>query len=1307
MAGTRATGSDLSIGIPHRLVPSADDTALDSFASELAREWRHAAPDVAARRVPGTLVFADISGFTRLTERLAAHGRYGAEEISDHLDEVLSALLAAAYQRGAWLVKWGGDALLLMFEGPGHVRRACSASAALQSTMRRVGGRDTSVGHVRLRMSIGVHTGIVDFALLGQVHRELIVTGRAATLTARLEAAAEAGDILLSPRAAAALPASCRGARKGEGVLLARPPDCEPPEGAPHHGDGPVDDLLPELVLAHLAVGGGSGEHRPVAIGFVEFSGLARLRRRAGTNGVLAGLSHVVEVAQQACHRNHVSFHETDIAADGGKFMLVAGAPLAVEDPAEAMLCATRQILDDPGPLQLRAGVTLGRAFTGVVGPPFRRSYSVKGDVVNLAARIMGKAPPGGVWALPAAVEASRTRFTMQPVPAFRVKGKSEPVTVCGIGSPLARARTASDLPLIGRDVEVDALESALREVRRGAGRCIELVGEPGSGKTRLLNEALLRAGDMTVLSVAGEPFRGASPYAVVRSLLLAATGLGTCSLTALPVELRSWVRAHCPALEAWLPLLGTVVQTTFPDTPETADLALEFRGERLREVIVDLLAAAAPGPTVLTVDDLQFADAASREALDYLTSRLGEHPWLVVFATRVLEPSPYSNLDRTTRIVLPALTTVAAEVLVCADTDDAPLPPHVLRAVVDRGAGNPLFLRQLAQSLLQAGVADLPDSVETVLGVRIDQLHPRPREVLRAAAVLGMHVHRGLLAQLVSGEANSEALAGDLGQLGEFLEPDGVHLRFRQAIVREAAYDGLPFRRRADLHARLAKVLDARAGDSDAGLAVRAMHHFHAGHDDEALQLSWRAADRAAAAFANVEAVALYERALASARRLPGTPPVERADLFERLGDVQLRLGEFAASDVAYTAGRRLLAADPVRVARIGLKMARSASQRGDFEASRRRLRRTHRLVDFVDGPAADAIRLECTTREGFTLFRQGRLATARVRFLEVVARGEAAGQPDVLADALGMLDVIDMNAGIGIDGSRSRRALRLYLRLAGLAGQARMLNQLGYCAYFGGRWDDAITSYRQAQRLYERLGDLSNAAINDANVAEILVDQGRLEEAEVALTKAVRVWRAARADNEVAFGFALLGRVHARQGRFEVAEEMLSDARRRFQEQGARGEVVDADAYLAECLLLSGHASRALELAQATLQTASRLSEQPAQAPLLYRVLAASHDALGDMAAADAAYEAALDLARRRKAGHELALTVAAMADRQRRTGKPMDPALIQEAVPLQRRLGVVVDLSGYEDQQARPVARPVVPSQPGAPSQSAPTT
>ena len=159
------------------------DTAesLAAYVPRVALEWLVDSPAAVHRRLEGTLLFVDVSGFTALTERLAARGKVGAEEITDVIGSVFAEMLGVPPRYGADLLKWGGDASLLFFSEPASAARACRAAVLMSRTMGRIGRLKTSVGRVTLGVSIGAHSGGFDFYLLGDRHRELVVTGPAAS----------------------------------------------------------------------------------------------------------------------------------------------------------------------------------------------------------------------------------------------------------------------------------------------------------------------------------------------------------------------------------------------------------------------------------------------------------------------------------------------------------------------------------------------------------------------------------------------------------------------------------------------------------------------------------------------------------------------------------------------------------------------------------------------------------------------------------------------------------------------------------------------------------------------------------------------------------------------------------------------------------------------------------------------------------------------------------------------------------------------------------------------------------------------
>ncbi|MCA1726740.1 MAG: adenylate/guanylate cyclase domain-containing protein [Actinobacteria bacterium] len=178
------------------MTPALAPERLRAYVPRLVLTWPEGAR---FRRLEGSLVFVDISGFTKMSERLARHGKVGAEEVTDVIGSCFTALLAVAYGQGGGLIKFGGDALLLFFQGAGHPARAARAGADMRRALREMGRIRTTAGLVSLRMSVGVHSGTFDYYLVGGSHRELIITGPAATRTVEMEAVAEAGDVLLSP----------------------------------------------------------------------------------------------------------------------------------------------------------------------------------------------------------------------------------------------------------------------------------------------------------------------------------------------------------------------------------------------------------------------------------------------------------------------------------------------------------------------------------------------------------------------------------------------------------------------------------------------------------------------------------------------------------------------------------------------------------------------------------------------------------------------------------------------------------------------------------------------------------------------------------------------------------------------------------------------------------------------------------------------------------------------------------------------------------------------------------------------------
>ena len=249
-----------------------------------------------------------------------------------------------------------------------------------------------------------------------------------------------------------------------------------------------------------------------------------------------------------------MSFLASDVDADGGKLILTAGAPKVTGDDEEHMLLALRKIVDTDLPIPIRIGVHRGSVFAGDIGPFYRRTYTVMGDAVNLSARLMAKAEPGRIYATADVLDRSNTLFENTELAPFAVKGKAQPIQAWSVGRAIgSRARNVSleQLPLIGRDAELAVIREALASARSGAGRLIEIEGEPGVGKTRLLEALREDATGFRELHATCEAYTASTPYAVWRELLRELLDFGRDDPEAAIVErLRS--RGDRPAPPTW-----------------------------------------------------------------------------------------------------------------------------------------------------------------------------------------------------------------------------------------------------------------------------------------------------------------------------------------------------------------------------------------------------------------------------------------------------------------------------------------------------------------------------------------------------------------------------------------------------------------------------------------------------------------------------------------------------------------------------------------------------------------------------------
>ncbi len=1214
--------------------------------------------------VTGTAAFVDISGFTKLSEQLARKGREGAEQITEVIGRSFEHILQVAYDRGGSLLKFGGDALLLWFEGEGHVERCAHATLMMRDVLDDVGRIKLPDAEVTLMMSQGVHSGEFHFFAVGHSHTELLPTGPGWSRLVSMEQTAVAGEILLSTESAAMLPGECLGEEKGPGRLLVKAPPGEVPKLAltprPKLPTDVLSHCLAPAVRSHVLAGGVASEHRPVTIAFLKFEGMDALIAEQGTEAAAAALDKLVTVVEQATEAQDVALLASDLDGNGGKLILTAGAPKVTGDDEERMLLAVRRILDAELPIPVRIGINRGPVFAGDIGPAYRCTYTVMGDAVNLAARVMSKSVHGQAYVTEGVLERSSTLFETVEIEPFAVKGKAEPVHAWQLGKAKGsrtRPATLQKLALTGRNNDLGVIRKVLGGMRTSAGHLILVEGQPGVGKSRLLEATRDAAIGFKKMHNTCEAYTSSTPYAVWRDLLREILEIPRDTADhEVEAKLRTVVAERVADLEPWLPLVGTAFGLTLDMTSEVEMLAPENRRAKLHEALARFLEVVMPGPAYVEIENAHHMDEASAELLSSLVPVSATKKWLFGVARRPAQagfsPPEAANVIR---MELKPLAIPDALRLAELATKDTPLPKHVLEVVAERSGGNPQFLRDLLRFAIQSGgIVGLPDSAEAAALARIDALAPEDRAVVRRAAVLGLTFHPRMLAWFDGDDDPPPPPAETFARLSDLYDEDGEgYFRFRQSLLRDTAYEGLPFKLRRRLHAVVATHIEAEADQPEEFADALSLHYGAAGEHEPAWRFANVAAKGAEAAYAFVEAANLYARALESGLKLPQLTPIDLGRVQEALADAWFQAAEYRKALDAYAAAQARVAGEKLLEANLLLKLSRVEEKLGQLPEALRWVERAREALTGVEGIEAARQSAKTNAWCATVLQAQGMTPEA-LQWAERAAReGEEIDDPEVAGDAYMVMGWA--HSALGKEGAEAilLKSLESHRRAGNRVRAATIMLNLGSACYWDARLDDAMNYYVSARDELLKVGSRLTAAIASLGVAEILSDRGELDEAESTFQQTVPVWKAAEYHYFLGYCIWMLGRVSLRAGKTDQALERFDEARAILTKAGAEHEVLDIEARVAECRVFQGDPDGALALADGLLAKDDASGTIARLTPQLHRVRGYAMLMQADPFGARDAFDAALALARERKERFEVLLTLNALIELDRLEG------------------------------------------------------
>jgi adenylate cyclase len=878
-------------------------------------------------------------------------------------------------------------------------------------------------------------------------------------------------------------------------------------------------------------------ERRLITALFADLSGFTSLAERLDAEQLLEVIDPIVGALSEIVGR-----YEGQVEKYAGDAVLALfGAPVAHDDDAERALRAAldmheeltricERLPEDRSGLTLHVGVASGHGIGRMLGSASRMDYAVLGDSVILAQRLESSAPPGQTYVDETTCRLGRHAFEFEPVGELTLKGKSMPVPAWRlVGRESAGLIERSRGRLVGRLRELETIDTVL-----GDGGTLVLLGEPGVGKSRLVTAARARA------------------------------------------ELRGmrWLQGRCPSygenLTYWpfIELLRSLEDRPsgpYVDRLLGLDADIDVEPEAYRQALHDeiqawLSALAASRPTVLTIEDVHWADEASL-ALTAAVAEPGDGLPLTILLVarpeggpRLAEVAPAAS-----RLELGPLTAPEIEELLARQLPD--VTPELIEAVHDRTGGNPYFVEELARALQEQGATpdELPPTIEGVLTARLDSLAHPAADVLRRASVIGRRVPLPLLRRVVDESDDLEA-AIDVLVAGGFLDLEGAGERvvFHHALMQDAAYGRLLRRQRRELHRRVAEEAEALYGAGEESIELLARHLYLGEAGPKAVEYLVRAAERARALFANEEAVGHLERAL----EVGGFDP----DIALALAGVHEFVGNYDEALRLYSETRE----------RAGTVRAwRGAA------ATLRKLGRYDEALALLDGGPDD---VELELERGWTHSVAGRFDEALATLEQAVV--DAAGRTDAVAGHL-LLQLARAETVGGRLGPALAHALdagRIFEAEQDLRGLTTALRIQGNVYGAVGRFDDAAVTLQRGLATAERVGSVEEIGGCLLNLGMVELERGHLDDA-IALDR-----RAIEQFERISHGSGRAGAYGNLSEKLLAAGE-LNDALRTAEQALALGgeighapTVADVQRTMARILLAQGRAEEAADRAEAS---------------------------------------------------------------------------------------------------------------------------
>jgi tetratricopeptide (TPR) repeat protein/class 3 adenylate cyclase len=1198
----------------------------------------------------------DLSGFTPLTESLMQRGRAGAEQLSVILNDIFEPLVSLVYASGGFIPYFAGDAFTAVFPLELNRPNALHLLQVAERVRQTFRDRNHDFGEgFKINVKAGVGAGTVRYGIVGEELRAFYFRGRAIDAAARCQSLAGEQEIVVNDTVFNLIEGSLAYTEEvdhdAHRVLGDLPSPGEEPVHSlalPRINAKTASIFLPPEVVRYDQ----AGEFRTVVSCFLSFDSV-------NTHEELDTFATVV-LRQVKDFGGY--FKEMDYGDKGALMVIFFGAPVSYENivaRAVEFALVVRHELEvlnenEHREFKYRMGMTVGTAFTGIVGGKERAQYACVGNRVNLAARIMAQAE----WKLVLVDSeiAADSQYRFRPRGKIRYKGIQEPEATYSLeGRQQSLGKPAYGGKPIGREKEITRLLEFASPIFAGQLAGIAyIIGEAGIGKSRLTYELRHRLADRGAATwllgscdqILRKPF---NPFSHLLQRLFRQSvdlseeqnlrrfhfHISRLRLTLLRMgEDRSKELAQ--ELERTNSILAAQLGIVIPDSLWTR-LDAQGRYRNTVDAIVNLIAAECLlRPTVLELEDIHWIDADSRALIGNIVRRCSDLPLLVLATSRpddngqpteLIDYGPGERLDVPTKTIeLGALNEDAVREF-AESVLGAPVTDDTLAALLKSTNSNPFYLEQVLayfrendllterdDGTLQLNDEDikLSTSITSILTARIDRLSDMVRETVKAAAVIGREFDIPVLSEVMRSESDfgggREEMMKVLEEQIEVAERGQIwsamnELRyiFRHSLLREAVYGMQLTTRLQQLHLSIARAIEKIYADNiEERYVDLAFHYEQSGETERTIQYLTKAAGYARANYQNQLALNLYGRLIKKLSQQPDQDVsvhvhLNRGSVFEIVGQwEEARLAYEDAQQIAKTSR------DVVLLGRTNNALGQLHTLKGEYEVAMDYLKVAVGLFESVD----DMFGLAKTySNMGNLFFRTNHYDRALTYYRRSLDSGLSQAGTTTSASTISHLGLTCMNLGDYDEAIRLiAEQIPHHENSDDAMGLATLHTNLGIVYFEAGKYDLSMKHHQIGLRMARELGDRRLQAIGLGSLGSVYERQGRYTTALDLFEEDLKMCYEIGDRQGIAVAEGLIGDLNSVMGEFAKAISHLDRCLSISSDLGYRKGVAKAVNTLGDIYYLQGKYDQSVKYYDQAIEIARTTNNRLVLAASLY---------------------------------------------------------------------------------------------------------